>query len=298
MTADDRTVDGAFVDVRHLGHATVAVVSEGESLWAPHYQVPEAEWRQYLPDADAAGRSWFGLNVVLVKLGEALIAIDPGLDDPGTALARDFIARFTSWDIAIVRSPGLAAAMAQLGWEPEAVTHVVITHAHFDHYAGAVIERDGALVPRFPNARHFVGRADWDGNPDRAEPDSDLNHRLGMIGEQDLLEVVDGDQEIVPGVTLLPSPGETPGHLAVRVSSGGQSLYVLGDLVHHACEVEHLDWVPGNRDGDAMRVSRARIFAAAEREGGVVVTAHERFPPWGRIVAVGDGYRWERTSPS
>jgi glyoxylase-like metal-dependent hydrolase (beta-lactamase superfamily II) len=224
--------------------------------------------------------------------------IDPGLDDPGTALARDFVARFSSWGIAITRSPGLAAAMAQLGWEAEAVTHVVITHAHFDHYAGVVIEQDGALVPRFPNARHFVGHADWEGNPERAEPDSDLNRRLGAIFASGLLEVVDGEREIAPGITLLISPGETPGHLAVRVDTADRALFVLGDLVHHACEVEHLDWVPGDRDGDAMRASRARIFAAADRAEGVVVTAHERFPPWGRIVAAGDGYRWERASAS
>lgn len=271
MTAHDRIGDGAFVEVRHLGDATVAVVSEGESLWAPRYQVPQTEWRRYLPGADAAGRVWFGLNVVLVRLGAALVVIDPGLDDPGTALAREFGERFSSWGIEIVRSPGLAAAMVHLGWESAAVTHVVITHAHLDHYAGTVVAQSGALIPRFPHARHFVGRADWEGNPARAEPDSDLNRRLGTIAEKGLLEVVDGEREIAPGVTLVPSPGETPGHLAVRVTSAGRSLYVLGDLIHHACEVEHPDWVPGDRDGDAMRASRAAARAAVAcrpRRGG------------------------------
>ena len=294
MTPHHRSVDGPFLDVRRMGEATVAVVSEGELLWAPRFPVPEAEWRRFMPGADAKGRVWFGINVVLVQLGDALVVVDPGLDDPGTALERDFVRRFASWGIEIVRSPGLAAAMDQLGWEPESVTHVAVTHAHHDHYAGVVVEREGELVVRFPNARHFIGRADWEANLDRTRPDSDLNRRLGAVDRFGLLELADGEREIVPGIALLPSPGELPGHLAVRVRSAGRSLYVLGDLVHHACEVEHPDWAPPGRDVDALRASRDRLFAEASSEEAVVVTAHERFPPWGRIVAAGDGYRWDR----
>jgi glyoxylase-like metal-dependent hydrolase (beta-lactamase superfamily II) len=282
--------DPSYVSSRSVGDATVTVVSDGALLWAPRFPVPEAEWRRAMPEADPDGRAWFGLNVVLVRLGAARIVVDPALDDPGTAFERWFVGGSS---LGIERSPGLAAALGALGWMPEEVTHVVVTHPHGDHYGGVMAERDGGLALRFPNARHFVGRADWEGNPERTRTGSELARRLGAVERRGLLELVDGEQEIAPGVTLLPTPGETPGHLVVRVRSTGEDLYVLGDLVHHACEVEHPGWAPPHADAATLAATRARLFPVLARTGALAVAAHEPFPPWRRIVAVADGFRWE-----
>ena len=139
------------------------------------------------------------------------------------------------------RSPGLVAALSDLWVTSDDVTHVVITHAHGDHYAGVVAEHDGELAVRYPRARHFIGRADWEDNPDRALSNSEVSRRLGAVARLGLLDAVAGEHEAAPGVTLLPTPGETAGHLVVRIESEGERLYVLGDLVHHACEVAHPD---------------------------------------------------------
>lgn len=282
--------DPTFVSSRPVGEATITVVSDGALLWAPRFPVPEVKWRRAMPEADAKGRVWFGLNVVLVRLGAARIVIDPALDDPGTAFERWFVGDSS---MEIVRTPGLAAALDALGWAPEEVTHVVVTHPHSDHYGGVAAERGGALHVRFPNARHFLGRADWEGNPRRTETDSELDRRLGAVDQLGLLDLVDGEREVVPGVVLLPSPGETPGHLVVHVRSADDDLYVLGDLVHHACEVEHLDWAPPHADAAAMKVTRAHLFQQIARTGALAIAAHERFPPWRRIVTAGERFRWE-----
>jgi glyoxylase-like metal-dependent hydrolase (beta-lactamase superfamily II) len=282
-----------YVSSRRVGEAVVTVVSDGELHWAPRLPMTEAEWRLIMPDADPDGRGWFGLNVVLVALGDARVVIDPALDDPGTSFERDIARDSSPPGIAFTRSPGLGAALRQLGWAPESVTHVVITHAHDDHYGGVLVERGGELTVRFPNARHVIGRADWEGNPERDELDSPLRQRLGPIAERGLLDLVDGEQELAPGIILLPSPGETPGHFAVRVDSAGETCYALGDLVHHACELEHPDWAPPGRDMDALRVSRSRFCTALARDGALAITAHERFPAWGRILERDGGYHWQ-----
>jgi glyoxylase-like metal-dependent hydrolase (beta-lactamase superfamily II) len=191
------------------------------------------------------------------------------------------------------RTAGLAAALDELRIDPADVTHVVITHPHGDHYAGVVVEREGGFAPRFPNARHVMGRSDWEGNADRAEPGTDLI-RLELIDRLGLLELVDEARQIVPGVTLLPAPGESPGHIVVRVESREDVLYLLGDVVHHACEVEQIAWGPPHADLETLMATRRRLFAEAARRGALVINAHEPFPPWGRIVAVDDGYRWVR----
>jgi len=280
-----------FVDTRRVGDATVTVISEGGLLWPPRFPVPEPEWRQALPEADAEGRVWLGLNVVVIRLGNALIVVDPGMDDPDSAWQRDRPRVWPNWTV--TRTPGMGAAMSALGIAPEDVDHVVITHPHADHYPGVTVARGGILMSRFPHARHYLGRADWEGNPARGTPGSDLD-RLEIIDRLGLLDCVDGDQEIVPGVTILPAPGESPGHQIVRLESAGEVFYVLGDVVHHACEVEHPAWKPPHGDRDALMASREHIFSTVAREDALLVTAHEPFPPWGRIVPTGDGYRWQR----
>jgi glyoxylase-like metal-dependent hydrolase (beta-lactamase superfamily II) len=280
----------AYIASRRVGEASVTIISEGELTWAPSLLAPEEAWRRAMPEADEAGRVRLGLNVALVQTAGATILVDPGFDDPWSAWQQRADRTFGG----LPRTPGLAAALAQLGVSPEEVTHVPITHAHGDHFAGVAVEQGDEIAPRFPRARHFVGRPDWAEHPDRLDPDSELSQRLGLIDRLGLLQTVDGDREIAPGVTMLAAAGETPGHMVVRVESAGEVWYDLGDLCHHASEVEHLDWVSPGRDQAAMRASRERIFAAAAREAAVVVTAHEPFPPWGRIVPVGTGYRWER----
>lgn len=291
MTEQFLIADAPYIDTRQVGDATLTVISEGGLLWEPRFPVPEPEWRQALPDADDQGRIWLGLNVVFVRIGDALLLIDPGMDDPDSAWQRVLPRVWPDWPVR--RTPGLAAAMAELGIDPQDVTHVIITHPHGDHYAGVAFESDGGIEVRFPNARHLMGRADWEGNPDRGRPGSAFA-RLELIADRGLLDLVDADREIAPGVTMLPAPGESPGHCIVRMASAGEVVYNLGDLVHHAAEIEHSTWGPPHADTATLIAARQRIFADVAAENALLITAHEHFPPWGRIVPDGAGYRWQR----
>lgn len=277
-------------DTRRIGEATITVIADGEMLWEPRFPVPEAEWRAALPDADEHGRIWIGLNVVLVQLGEALMVIDPGCDAPDSAWQATLPQVWPNWPIR--RTAGLDAVLADLGVDPAAVTHVVITHPHGDHYPGVCREEGEELAPRFPNARHYLGRADWEGNPLREDPASHLR-RLALIDDLGQLELIDADTEIAPGVTLLPAPGESPGHLAVRIETGAEPVYVLGDLIHHGVEVAQPTWNPPHADHEPLVASRARLYPLLAA-GAHALYAHEPFPCWGRIVPEGSGYRWER----
>jgi glyoxylase-like metal-dependent hydrolase (beta-lactamase superfamily II) len=176
---------------------------------------------------------------------------------------------------------------------PEQITHVVITHAHSDHFMGVTLERDGERVARLPRARHLLGRPEWDGNPERAQPDSPLMVHLGTIARLGLVDLVDGVQQVAPGVTVIPAPGETPGHSIVRVRSQGETCFVLGDLFHHACEVTHRDWISPGRDRAAMRSSREKLIAEALASRATLIYTHAPFPGWGRIVAEADDYVWK-----
>lgn len=277
-----------YIASRQLGDATITLINEGTLDWAPNYPVSEAEWRAALPEADAEGRLTLGLHVIHVKLGDASILLDPGCDDPDTEWNTEFSGRFDN----VTRTPGIAAALRHLSIAPEEITHVIITHGHDDHVAGLAVMRDGQRVPRFPNARVYIGRADWADNPRRLNPESDLARYVGPVERAGLLELVDTEREVAPGITIIPTPGETAGHLAVRVDSNGKRFFYTGDLFHHAAEIAHLDWISPRRDRAAMVASRRRVIDESLPSGATCVYTHHPFPGWGHFKAAGGGYRW------
>lgn len=276
----------SFVATRQIGDATVTIISDATGLSTiikDLVGVPESSWRREVA-ANDDGEVRLGYNVAHVRIGAASILVDLGFDDPSPS---------SPWKAPRhLRTPGTPAGLAAIGVPPEDITHVLITHGHGDHVAGGSVERDGRRVPRYPNARHYLNRRDWDGLADRANPDSLAAIHLGTIERAGLLHLVDSDREIVPGVTLVHAPGETPGHSLVRVRSRGETFYFLGDLFHHPCEVAHLDWVARGRDAATMRASRERLVADALASDAVLAATHLPFPPFGRIERGAGGVRW------
>jgi glyoxylase-like metal-dependent hydrolase (beta-lactamase superfamily II) len=95
-----------------------------------------------------------------------------------------------------------------------------------------------------------------------------------VLRQADLLELVSGRREIAPGITILPAPGETPGHQIVRVQSDGQTFYALGDLIHSEVEVEHPDWMVTWATAEPMLASRLRLLDDALAEHALLMAAH------------------------
>ncbi len=276
---------GSFVESRAVGDATVTAISDGSgrSSIMQELLVPRDEWRREI-DSDEQDEIELGYNVAHLRLGAASILIDLGFDDPSPQ---------SQWRAPRhQRSPGVIAALAALGVTPEEITHVLITHAHGDHVAGGSVERDGVYVPRYPNATYFLGRGDWEGNPAREQPTSLLARHLGPVEAAGHLELVDDEREIVPGVTMIASPGESPGHCNIRVVSEGATFYFLGDLFHHPCEVPHIDWACKGRDAAALIASREALIAAAVPEDALLMTTHMPFPAFARLREGAGGLVW------
>jgi glyoxylase-like metal-dependent hydrolase (beta-lactamase superfamily II) len=275
-----------YVATHRVGAATVSAISDatGQStILKMLVGVPPEVWRREA-EADENGDVRLGYNVAHVRIGDASILIDLGFDDPSPS---------SHWHAPRhLRTPGTPAGLTSLGVEPGDVTHVLITHAHGDHIAGGSVERDSERVPRYPNARHYLNRRDWEDNSEREQAGSHAATHLATIDRFGLLELVDGEREIVPGVTMISAPGETPGHAIVRVESRGEVFYFLGDLFHHPCEVAHLDWVAEGRDAAAMRASRDKLVADALASDALLLPTHMLFPGFGRLERTADGVRW------
>ncbi|MER3404947.1 MAG: hypothetical protein C4289_07085 [Chloroflexota bacterium] len=166
-----------FVESRRIGEATVTAISEGTGYLTiiKALTVPEELWRQEV-EANDEGEVLLGFNVCHVRTSDASILIDTGFDEPSLA---------SPWmPPKYQRSPGVEAGLATIGVRPEEVTHVLFTHAHGDHIAGATVERAGRSVPRYRNAAYVIGRADWEGNPARQQPGSLVAVHLGALAER------------------------------------------------------------------------------------------------------------------
>jgi glyoxylase-like metal-dependent hydrolase (beta-lactamase superfamily II) len=193
--------------------------------------VPKALWEKVCP-ADSKNRVRLGLNSLVVKTPDALVLVETGI---GTKTDQKFAGIYC-----VEIRPGLVPVLESAGFRPEDVDFVINTHLHFDHCGGNTRrDESGRLVPTFPRARYIIQRGEWEAavHPNERDRTSYFAENFVPLGEAGLVDLVDGDREVTPGVDVVVSPGHTRRHQSVMVRSGGQALYFLGDLVPTAAHV-------------------------------------------------------------
>jgi glyoxylase-like metal-dependent hydrolase (beta-lactamase superfamily II) len=278
-----------FVSVRRFGVVEAAVYHVGRIVsLAPL----AGDWLTPDTDVDERGHSVIGVNGMIVRLGDALIAIDPttlrGVDDVAPLAVAE-------------PGPTIEQALDRLAVDPDAVTHVLITHGHPDHFSAVLAgETD---KPRFPNAEHIFPAADWQhfvespGDWPVGHLYSRIPGLLRPVEAAGLLRLVEGDLEVLPGVTLLHTAGETDGHQVVRIETPAGPLYNLGDLVHLPAEFLRTGLALPGRDPGVVREGRMRVLGDAAAGDAVVVYAHGRFPAWGTVDRLAPAsFRWRYDS--
>ncbi|MDG6985997.1 MAG: hypothetical protein JRM73_04540 [Nitrososphaerota archaeon] len=169
----------------------------------------------------------------------------------------------------------------------------MVTHLHFDHYAGVSVEKGGAWEPTFPNAVHLIPLRDWN-MPDvadaRAKGDRDVTTTLGVIEKAGLVRLVEGRVGITRGVYVEPFPGESPGHQILTVASGQKRCYCIGDLYHTVEEAVEPGLVATWTDRDTLVASKVRFASRASRERALVLSGH--MDP-GRVSVIAGTPRWK-----
>ena len=187
------------------------------------------------------------------------------------------------------------------GVRPEQVDLVFCTHFHCDHCGWNTQMRDGRWVPTFPNARYLFVRREvnrWD--PAKEYPRI-VPYNAGIFEEcvqpvldAGLAELVDAPGQVRPGISVLPAPGHTLGHSALRVEIDGERVYFTGDAFHHPLQLTdtRLHCGPDYDDAAAAIATRQRLAALIADEGAIMVPAHFAAPHAGRVERRQDGFRF------
>lgn len=187
--------------------------------------VPKVFWEKAnIPDEK--NRIAIGVYPLLIKAKGCNILVDTGNGDKFSEKLLKIYG--------IEREPTLLKSLSDAGLKPEDIDIVINTHLHFDHCGGnTFLDKNGILRPTFPNARYVVQKVEWEEatNTNELTKASYLTENFTPVMEAGLVDLVDGDTEVVPGVKVARTQGHNKGHQSVMIESEGKTAFFLGDLI-------------------------------------------------------------------
>jgi glyoxylase-like metal-dependent hydrolase (beta-lactamase superfamily II) len=221
------------------------------------------------------------LTVAVLKLGDRFIMVDAG-------------SGVGQWQPTAVDLPG---NMKAAGIDPAKISTILISHFHPDHIFGLMEKGTNAAV--YPNAELVVNATEykWWTEPGRVEKLPEGRKALGtriqtVFPTWKNFKLVEGEQEVVPGIRLVNAPGHTPGHSAFLLSSGTQQLMISNDTAYvPALLAAHPEWQGAyDQDGPLAVESRRKLIDRVIADKIAICGAHFPFPGAGSFAKDGTGY--------
>ncbi len=175
------------------------------------------------------------------------------------------------------RTGDLLNALRAQGAQPEDIDIVVHTHLHADHVGWNIDHSGDTPKPYFPNARYLVPRLDWEHftQPDTLAASPQVRDSVLPLESLGLMDLIDEGTRITDEITTLNTPGHTPGHQVILISSQGERAMIVGDAIHSSVQVQEPDWCAGvDTNKPDSRHSRRALLQRAEAEDYIVAAGH------------------------
>lgn len=248
---------------------------------APHFVSPQGELT-------------LSIHSLIVETPDAKLVVDTCI---GNDRNRDPYAEMS------MLSTDYLGRMQALGYRPEDIDYVLCTHLHFDHVGWNTRYENGKWVPTFPKAAYLLGRRDLElfSAVGADEPDEFLQIQrrtyqdsLVPILDAGLARPVDGPAVVCAGVSLVPSPGHSPGHCSVLIESQGEQALITGDFLHHPIQCWNPELSSGaDHDTPLAIATRRRLFEQFCDSPTLIIGTHFATPTAGHLLRDGETYRFK-----
>lgn len=266
-----------------VGDIRLTYLPDGEGHFVPTAVIPASTpegWQVHSQWLDEGGRVVSTLGGFLVETGDRKVLVDLAFGDHDVEFP----------DFATLTGGRYLDSLKQAGVSPAEVDTVVYTHMHVDHTGWT--SQDGNLT--FANARHLTSEPEWAHwqQPDESgvgpNPDAVLGPLSGRI------EHAGGGDAIAPGVNLMSTPGHTPGHSSVVISSGSARAIITGDVLWCPAQLQEPEWgLFFDIDPDLARRTREALLAELESSDTTVAgCSHFANAVFGRVLAGEGTRRW------
>lgn len=286
-----------------IGDVTVDAVIERDGPWRkPADFIPkfdQAVFDAHLPSMEpevydaASGKIVMTYQTFVVRTPKLTILVDTCTgEDKGHPPPFDFPGK-ERWREELFR----------LGVSYESVDYVFCTHLHIDHTGWNTTLKDGRWVPTFPNAKYIFHKAEyaaWEAEHAKGAnpPGTVFRDNCLPIVEAGQALLVDDDYALDNLITLTPTPGHSPHHCCVNITSKGQTAVVTGDLMHHAIQCREPDWhVAPDWDPETGIASRRNFLSSVAGTDTLLLPIHFPAPTAGLVTADGADrfhYRYKR----
>ncbi len=288
-----------LLQTRQLGSLRIhAIQAGGQRLdgGAMFGVVPKVLWQRKI-QADERNRIQMGMRCLLIEHPDGLVLIDTGAGTKEDQKFIDIYGMELKADVPEQRpdETALETGIRAAGFEPEDVRVVINTHLHFDH-AGGNTRRDaeGAIVPAFTNATYVVqaGEYAWATHTNERTAASYFPPNFSPLQASGQLQLIDGDVEIVRGITARVTPGHVPFHQSLLVESGTERACFLGDVMPTMNHVP-LAWIMGY-DVEPLRTleSKRALLREAAADDWLLIFEHDAGHAWGSVTPDAKGYAY------
>ncbi len=272
-------------DVVKVGRVQIVSVSDGvmeHDLCNFFPSIPLESWQPYEEHLIPEHRFRLNLGSFLVRSDGRTILVDTGLG-PEPAFARE--------------GPGeLLHDLKAKGVGLDEIDMVVMTHLHRDHVGWNLTSEGGKHKPTFPKARYWVSAEDWEffRKPESLKLFPTTEGCVLPLEELGLLELMEGEYSLNSELTALPTPGHTPGHMSILITSQGERAIILGDAAHSPVQLQETEWCSrADLDPELARSTRRALMDRLEREGTLIASGHFPAPGFGRLVRLEGRRHWQ-----
>ena len=265
-----------------VGDVTITALTDGSISFDPRVLFPETPLEAWEPFYGRFPEYFDGqhfrnnLGSFLFSSGGKHVLADTGFGPHGEMLGDP--------------APGeLIRDMQRKGIDPDDVDTVFLTHLHGDHVGWNMREDVDATQPTFSNARYRVHEHDWhhfSQDEMLVGPRGEAMQRSVMPVEKlGLLDLMDGTTQLAPGIEAYHTPGHTPGHMSLLISSRNQRALLIGDIAGSPMQITETEWLyTPDTDPALGRESRRKIIERAVEEDATVIGSHLSYPGWGKII--------------